>query len=126
MVQDEPDGTMSTSVDEKQHVVDNKTVDTVQPLSNEHESQNKAKCVPHGDITEHEMKTSEVKTEECNQGKQKEIDKNNSDKTKNSNQAPVAPPRRKKKNKKQPDKTQVNITAHHDSEMNILANECVI
>jgi hypothetical protein len=126
VVQDEPDGTMSTSVDEKQHVVDNKTVDTVQPLSNEHESQNKAKCVPHGDIKEHEMKTSEVKTEECNQGKQKEIDKNNSDKTKNSNQAPVAPPRRKKKNKKQPDKTQVNITAHHDSEMNILANECVI
>jgi hypothetical protein len=95
-------------VDAKQPV-DDKTVDTVQPssLSNHCESQNEVKCDTESDIKEHERKTSEVKT--CSQGEQKEIDKNNSDKTNNSNEAPVAPPRRKKKNKKQADKNQVNI-----------------
>jgi hypothetical protein len=60
------------------------------------------------DIKENEKKMSEVKT--CSGEEQQEIDQHNSEKTHNSNPTPIAPPRRKKKNKKQPDKTQVNIT----------------
>ena len=59
------------------------------------------------DIKESENTILEVKT--CSQEEQEEIDKHKLQKTDNSSPTPVAPPRRKKKNKKQPDKTQVNI-----------------
>ena len=52
----------------------------------------------------------EKKYEECSQVEGgKEVDKKNLGETKNANKTPIAPPRRKKKNKKQPDKTRVMI-----------------
>lgn len=111
-MQDETDGSTSPRAD-----VDNKSAETPQAtsLSTEHESQNDVKFEADNnksDIKENEKETTEVKTAESNLGEVKEINHNSSDKVNNTTQAPIAPPRRKKKNKKQPDMTQVNTVSY--------------
>lgn len=108
-MQDETDGSINQSAG-----VDKKSAETLQAtcLANEHESPNYAKLESDNnksDIKENEKKTTEINTTENNQGKVKEVDQNNSDKTNSATQAPIAPPRRKKKNKRQPNMTQVNV-----------------
>ena len=115
LVQDETDGSISPRAD-----VENKSADALQATrpSTEHELQHDVKYEPDdnkSEIKESEKETTEVKTAESNLREVKEIDQNSSDKTNNTTQAPIAPPRRKKKNKKQTDMTQVNavMTSHY-------------
>ena len=94
-------------MNEKENLDINKTDVRIQSACNKTESPKETDIDDNrSNVKEHEKITSEVKAQEYNQEQQKNID---NDLTKNAAQAPVAPPRRKKKNKKQVDKTEVSV-----------------